>query len=48
MFPSEANYTDRQMPFYFTPLAETQNARAAMLGLLGLLGYELVKGTPLF
>ena len=48
LFPDEAHYTDRRLPTFFTPLAEAQNGRAAMLGLLALVGYEAVKGSPFF
>lgn len=49
VFPSEeTSYVNSQLPFFFTPLAETINGRAAMVGLLALVGYEVVKGVPLF
>lgn len=48
LFPDlNDSFPDRQLPYYFTALAETLNGRAAMVGMLGLVGYELVKGTPL-
>jgi hypothetical protein len=49
VFPSPSDsYSDRQLPFFFHPLAETINGRASMIGLLAMVGYELVKKTPLF
>lgn len=48
LFPSgEDSYADRVLPFYFTYLAEVINGRLAMLGLLGLVITELVRGQPL-
>lgn len=41
------SYPDSQLPYYFHPLAELINGRAAMVGLLAVVGYELVKGHPL-
>lgn len=36
VFPSSNDpYSDRQLPFYFTPLAEVINGRAAMIGIAG-------------
>lgn len=38
VFPSSIDpYSDRQLPYYFTPLAEVINGRAAMTGIVGTL-----------
>jgi hypothetical protein len=38
VFPNSNDpYSDRQLPFYFTPLAEVINGRAAMIGIVGTL-----------
>lgn len=48
-FPSDqASYADTQLPYFWTALAETMNGRVAMVGLVGLVVTELIRGAPVF
>lgn len=42
------SYAATQLPYFWTALAEIINGRVAMIGLVGLLVTELVRGAPLF
>lgn len=47
VFPTaNDSFPDSQLPTFWTQGAELINGRAAMVGLLAMLGYELVKGVP--
>ncbi|KAK3241911.1 hypothetical protein CYMTET_48369 [Cymbomonas tetramitiformis] len=47
LFPtSQDAYPDSLLPTTWTYDAEVVNGRAAMVGLLAMIGYEIVKGTP--
>ena len=45
---TDDSFPDRPLPFLWTPLAEKINSRVAMLGLVALIGNELVRGVPVF
>lgn len=45
VFPTaNDSYADRQLPYYFSYLAEVLNGRLAMLGIAGIIAQELVQG----
>ncbi len=45
VFPTaNDSYANRQLPYYFTYLAEVINGRLAMLGIAGIIAQELVRG----
>lgn len=49
VFPNtNASYPDQQLPYYFSPLAESINGRAAMIGVAALFINEAIRGTPVF
>lgn len=49
VFPdANSSYADRQLPYYFSPLAEIINSRVAMLGLAALVINEVIRGVPVF
>jgi hypothetical protein len=42
------SYPDQQLPYYFSPLAESINGRVAMIGVAALLINEAIRGVPVF
>lgn len=49
VFPSETDsYSDRQLPYFWTYLAEIINGRVAMVALTALLANELFRGSMFF
>ncbi len=46
--PQNDSYPTTQLPYFWTAAAEILNGRAAMIGLVGLLVNELVRGAALF
>jgi hypothetical protein len=49
VFPNPTDsYPDRPLPYFFTPLAEQINGRAAMVGLVALAINEAIRGASVF
>jgi Chlorophyll A-B binding protein len=42
------SYPDQQLPYYFSPLAESINGRVAMIGVAALLINEAIRGAAVF